>query len=138
MRIKTYIQGELTDRELFGLVGRQLVDKDLHDALGTAITAVDGDVWWVATNSKSELRGFMTARLLQNNSLHMRFLYCADDALLICRTLISRVIDYARQADYDMLWTNDRGSSTIWIDFGFVAKPRVRGTFVRWEKNLKP
>ena len=135
MAIKVFIQGKspFSDRELFGLVGRFLVSAEIQEQLGMAITSRDGDIWFVSEHSNGEVRGFATSRLMKTGSLHVRFVHCQDDALLVCKAMITKAITQAKEFDCRSVFTNDRETSTLWQEFGFSAVPRARGTFCRWE-----
>jgi hypothetical protein len=138
MRILEYVQGgnSDSDRELFARVGPWVIDPKVHQALGTAVTAARGDLWWVAATSGGDTAGFATARLLANKTMHLRFVYTLADASL-ARELIQCAIDHAEQARRTSVWTNDRETATVWKRLGFKPTPRARGSFVRWDKALK-
>lgn len=139
MAIQTFVQGQArTDRKLFGYLGSWLVDKKVQEQLGMAITAHSGDLWLVSTNSKDEVRGFATGRILKSGSLHLRFLYTADDGELVAKTLITRVLTLAEEHGSRLVYTNDRKTTMLWPDMGFKEIPSSRGgNFVRWEKVLE-
>lgn len=137
MAINSYIQGESQrkDAELFGLIGRWLVDRAVHEHLGTAITSEPGDMWTVSVDSKGKAKGFLQARAMKS-ALHIRFVFCVDSSPLVCRTLIERATRQATESECDAIWTNDRDSAEVWSDLGFTFTPRERGQFGRWEKQL--
>lgn len=140
MAIKQIILGNsppAAERELFGLIGRWLIDKDIQAQLGVAVTADDGDIWYLATDGKGCPRGFATARVMKNDRMHLRFLYCVPDADLVCRTLINRCIKDAKSHGCAAIWSNDRETATIWPSLGFTATPKARGAFVRWALDLE-
>jgi predicted signal transduction protein with EAL and GGDEF domain len=122
MTIKTFHQGksQASDSELFGLVGRFLVDLKMHERLGTAITTNDGDIWLVSITGKGEVRGFATARKIKTSGLHIRFVYCPDDAPLMCKAMITmahelglRVVAEGIETELEMTLLRDAG-----CDFG--------------------
>lgn len=138
MAIKVYIQGksDRTDRELFGLIGHYLVDAAIQEELGIAVTSKPGDIWFVSEHRNGEVRGFATSRLLKNGKLHVRFVYCKEEALLVCKAMIQKAITQATEFECDAVFTNDRSTSGMWNEFGFKATQRARGEFCRWELSL--
>ena len=136
MPIKTFYQGK-KDKELFGLVGAWLVDLKMHEKLGTAITSQAGDIWLVSQTEKGEPRGFATARKLKGGGLHIRFVYCPDDAPLMCKAMIMHFIKLAEDEQCGAIWTNDKPDNPFWKEFGFEFKQKARGAFGRWQKELK-
>lgn len=139
MTIKAFTQGKNVriDRELFGLVGPWLVDKKVHETLGAAITCAHGDLWFVAVDGKGNAKGFITARRMKNESLHVRFVFCAGETQLVYRALIKHAVSHAEETGCTSIWTNDRETATAWKSFGFVVTSRARGAFARWEKPLQ-
>jgi len=138
MTIKTFHQGksQASDSELFGLVGRFLVDLKMHERLGTAITTNDGDIWLVSITGKGEVRGFATARKIKTSGLHIRFVYCPDDAPLMCKAMITNLLKLAEDEGCMAVFTNDKPNNPFWPEFGFSFTARARGTYGRWNKEL--
>lgn len=137
MTIKMFLQGKSasSDRELFGMVGKFIVDATLHEKLGTAITSQDGDIWLVSITGKGEVRGFSTSRKL-NAGLHIRFVHCPNDSPLMCKTMISGLLKLAESDGCKCVWTNDKPDNEFWPEFGFKFTPRARGIFGRWERKV--
>jgi hypothetical protein len=136
MSIKEYVLGGHKDPELFGYIGRFLVDKAVHDKLGTAVVSQDSDMWWVMLNGKNQVRGFSTARVMKNDALHLRFVFCVDDETLVLRTLLNRVIKFAEESYCKRIFINERTNFPLLEKLGFSFAAPTRGSFVKWEKIL--
>lgn len=139
MPIQTYTQGKnkAKDKELFGLVGHWLVDLKMHEKLGTAITTQNGDIWLVSQTEKGEARGFATARQMKNGGLHIRFVYCPDDAPLMCKAMIQALLNHAEKSQLKSVWTNDKPDNPFWPEYSFTFTARARGNYGRWQKDLE-
>jgi hypothetical protein len=139
MSIKMFIQGQSarSDQELFGLIGHWLVSKKIRERIGMDITADADDIWLISLAHKGAAKGFLSARPLKSG-LHIRMFYSDDDSnSLLIKTLINRAVGIAQEHGYPIAWTNERKDSTILPELGFVALPRERGDFCRWEKQLE-
>lgn len=134
--VKDIIQGESlrADRDFFGRIGHLLTDADLHESLGMPITSRPGDLWALSINSKDELRGFITSRVV-GNALHLRFLYAV--APMVRKTLIHHAIASARERGLTAVYTNDKPEAPEFACAGFTFTPRARGTFGRWALGLE-
>lgn len=135
--IERFTQGQSkrSDKKLFGLIGRWIVDNRIHEQLGTAVTADDGDIWLVHI-SGTTANGFINARLLKNGGMHIRFVYCGDHED-VCRDMIDAVLDLAVGEQRMSVYTNDRADMKIWSEYGFTPTPKPRGVFCRWDKPLQ-
>lgn len=136
--IKVFTQGlkEKDDQELFGLVGRWLVDVKIHQQLGTAITSNDGDVWFVSIPEKGSPRGFANGRLLKNGKFHIRFVYCVEGSPMICEAMIKKFLNEAAKQGSKEIYTNDIEVNQYWSDAGFEFTPPARGRYGKWIKQL--
>lgn len=138
MPIKEYIHGK-NDYQLWGNVGRLIVDKKVQEALGIHVTSEVGDVWWVNMTHKSETRGFASARMQKNKNLHLRYFYTVDDegdAEMALKTLVMKAINYAKENGATMIYTNWHKDSKMLPKMGFVPKEKEKGKFCRWELDL--
>ena len=135
--MKEYVQGKnkRADRELFSLVGPLLVNAEIQELLGMAIVTMPGDLWFVSTTAKGDLRGFATGRILKNRSLHLRYVYA--ESRMAKKGLIQRGLNAAKKQKLKSVWTNDRETEGIWAEFGFIKTSRARGVFCRWQKNIE-
>jgi hypothetical protein len=136
--IRKYIHGQ-DDYALWGHVGRFLVNKSIQDHIGTCITSEPGDVWWVALTHKKETMGFSSARLLKNKTVHLRYFFSVSQTSLDLaeKTLINQAITYAKENNCASVHTSWRKESPLLESMGFIAKPREKGDFCRWELTLE-
>ncbi|MDR1958876.1 MAG: hypothetical protein LBQ54_07520 [Planctomycetaceae bacterium] len=126
-RIYKFVQGE-KDSELFAKVGHWCVSPEVHKRLGIAVSALPGDVWYVNDS------GFLQARTAKNGSVHIRFLFTADEKDTVNQeSLIKSVLSDNEAAE--LVFTNDRKDSKIWKKFKFTPVEKEKGTFCRWEKK---
>lgn len=139
--IKEFILGAdwRTDNELFGMVGSRILDVNVHNRLGAAVTSKPGDVWYVTLTEKKDVRGFAVLRIMKSTkALHIRFIYSdLEKDKMLRQNLIRKALGYAEREGLKMAWTNDRDTEHQWAELGFVAQLKTRGSFVRWEKTLE-
>lgn len=136
MAIKEYIHGGGKDYQLWGNVGRFIVDKTVQEKLGIHVTSDEGDVWWVSLTHKSETKGFASARPQKNKKLHLRYFYHQDETLGL-KALIQKAINYGKENKCEAVYTNWHKDSELLPMLGFVPIPRETGKFCRWEYDLK-
>lgn len=136
--IKKFIHGDPeTDEKLFCMIGKLVVNPKLHNELGSAITSLPGDLWYLYLNKEEKVvEGFCQVRQMKNGHWHLRFLYAGQLGIKTRNALIDRAIRDAKAAQAVMIYTNDRETSGIWKLFNFVPYEKQRGSFVRWEKDL--
>lgn len=139
MTIKQYIHGEGTDYQLWGNVGRFLVDIEMQKKMGNCISSKPGDIWWVSVTHKSKTTGFASARLMKNGHLYLRYFYSSEETGLGLgdENLITKAINYANENGCSLVYTNWHKESAILAKLGFKAIPRARGDFCQWELELK-
>ena len=137
MPIKEYIHGDGKDYQLWGNVGRLIVDVEVHKKLGTAVSSKEKDIWWVNLTEKSMTTGFASARPMRNKNFHLRYFYSADDSQMEIKTFIMRAIKYAKANDFKLIYTNQPRDLTLLEQMGFTPIPKEKGNFIRWEMNLK-
>lgn len=137
--IKRYVQGNpQSDRELFGLLGPWVTWNKLHEELGMPITSETGDVWFVATLNKHHLAGFALARKLKSKpAAHIRFIYAADNPDKTIQALINDMEIWAKKEGIANLHTNDRETTDTWLKAGYIKNGNPRGSFIRYQKDLK-
>lgn len=136
--IKRYIQGQSeSDYDLFGQIGPWVAWKKLHETLGMPITSEPGDIWFVAT-SKSGLAGFAQARRLKSKpSAHIRFAFASDVPDKTMAALLKDIEAWAKAEGIAHLYTNERKTALAWEAAGYRHNGNIRGSFTRWEKDLK-
>ena len=137
MPIKEYIHGDGKDYQLWGNVGRLIVDIEVHKKLGTAISSKEKDIWWVNMTEKSMTTAFASARPMLNKNLHLRYFYSVNDNKMELKTLILRAINYAKENGFKLIYTNQPKNCALLEQLEFKPIPRERGVFVKWEMNLK-
>lgn len=137
MAIKEYIHGDGKDYQLWGNVGRLIVDKTIQDKLGIHVTSDVGDIWWVSLTHKSKTKGFASARPLKNKNLHLRYFYHEDEKGLGVQALIKKAINHAQANGFVAVVTNWHKDSELLPKLGFTAIPRKTGKFCRWELEIK-
>lgn len=139
MAIKEYIHGSGTDYQLWGNVGRFLVDRGVQEKMGNCISSEPGDIWWVALTHNSKTTGFACARLMKNKTLHLRYFYVAEQNPLDLgeENLINKAIKHAEANGCSAVYTNWRKESPVMEKLGFKSTPRAKGDFCRWELELK-
>ena len=137
MPIKEYVHGDGKDYQLWGNVGRLIVDIEVHKKLGTAVSSKEKDVWWLNMTEKSMTTGFASARPMLNKNFHLRYFYSADDSEMELKMLIMRAVNYAKEHDFKMIYTNQPKDCTLLKQLGFKPIPRDKGVFIKWEMNLK-
>lgn len=136
MPIKEYIHGDGKDYQLWGNVGRLIVDPTVHKKLGVAVSSKEKDVWWVNMTEKSCTTGFASARPMQNGNLHLRYFYSADDNAMELKTLVMRSVRYAREHGHKQIYTN-QPRDMVWLaKLGFKPIPKEKGIFIKWEMEL--
>jgi hypothetical protein len=140
MAIKEYIHGEGTDYQLWGNVGRYLVDIRVQEKMGNCISSKVGDIWWVNLTAKSKTLGFASARMMKNDSLYLRYFYSEEENSLGLSevNLINKAINHAKTNSCKMVYTLWHKNSDVLPRLGFTSIPRDRGNFCRWELNLEP
>lgn len=136
MAIKEYTHGDGKDYQLWGNVGRLIVDIAVHKKLGTAVSSKEKDIWWVNMTAKSFTTGFASARPMLNKNFHLRYFYSANDDEMELRTLIMRAINYAREHDFKMIYTNQPKDLNLLAEIGFTPIPKEKGNFIKWEMQL--
>ncbi len=129
--IKSYIQGEQTDKELFGHIGEWVVSKDVHNLLGLAVTGNPGDVWQVCFILNKPL-GFCQMRIQSNRFVHLRYLYATTAK--VREELVDAALQFARDMKSTCIYTNDRHTERKWVKNGFKEHTKKRGHFSRWER----
>jgi hypothetical protein len=129
--VSEFLQGEKSDKELFGLIGSMALSYATHKALGNAVSGEDGDWWFVNLAKPGEANGFAQMRMTPK-SAHIRFAYSEKTSIKIL--LIQNAIKKAKEFGVTTIFTNDRKSEDYLAKLGFSAKPSNRkGEFVRWE-----
>jgi hypothetical protein len=137
--IQKFIHGDIeTDDRLFCLIGRLAVDPKLHDELGTAITSLPGDLWYLCLgrDAAHPVDGFCQVRPMKNRHWHLRFLHADHIGMKTRNALINKVLFDAKETRADLIYTNDRETAGIWKLFNFTPGEKKRGSFIRWEKTL--
>ena len=139
MAIKEYTHGAGTDYQLWGNVGRFLVDIGVQKEMGNCISSEPGDVWWVSLTHKSQTTGFASARLMKNGHLYLRYFYKPQDSGLGlgAESLVKKALQYARDHGCDLVYTNWHKDSVLLEKLGFKPLPRERGNFCRWELAME-
>ena len=137
MPIKEYVHGDGKDYQLWGNVGRLIVDVEVHKKLGVSVSSKLKDIWWVNLTKKSQTTGFASARPMLNNNLHLRYIYSDSDSDIELKTLIINVVKYAKANQFKLIYTNQVRDMTLLSQLGFVQKPRDKGNYVRWELPIK-
>lgn len=139
MAIKQYIHGAGKDYQLWGNVGRFLVDRTVQSAMGNCISSRNGDIWWLCLSHNKQTRGFASARIMKNERLYLRYFYCAEKSPLGLdeNVLIAKAIKYAKEKTFTMVYTHWEKNSEILANMGFIAIPKARGDFCRWELKLE-
>lgn len=137
MPVKEYVHGEGKDYQLWGNVGRLIVDAEIHKKLGTAVSSKNKDIWWVVMTEKSYTTGFASARPMLNKNLHLRYFYSSDDNELELKTLINRAVHYARDNGFKLVYTNQPRDTDLLAKMGFNPVPKEKGNYIRWELKLK-
>lgn len=139
MPIKEYVHGESTDYQLWGNVGRYLVDIRVQEKMGNCISSNIGDVWWVNLTAKSKTLGFAVARLMKNGNLYLRYFYSEEENSLGLSEiiLINKAINHAKEKGCKTVYTLWHKNSEVLSKLGFKAIPRERGNFCRWELTLE-
>ncbi|HRJ61634.1 MAG TPA: hypothetical protein PKZ99_10700 [Azospirillaceae bacterium] len=138
MEIEATVHGayEETDKAVFASLGRWIVDAEVHKRLGMAVTARDGDVWFVIRDIIAwSPRGFAQLRPIKGGKAgHIRYLFFTPDDLAAKRHFALHVLNHARAAGMRDVHTNDRRDSDVWPALGFKPKDNKRsGSFIRWE-----
>lgn len=136
MPIKEYVHGQ-QDYQLWGNVGRLIVDRRVQEKMGNCISSEPGDVWFVNMTHKSETRGFASVRIMKNKSLYLRYFYTVDDDLLGQEVLITRALNFGSEHGCKCIYTNWHKDSVILRAMDFKSSPRERGNFCRWERILE-
>lgn len=138
MTIKQYIHGDGTDYQLWGNIGRFLVDTEIQDKMGGCISSRHGDVWWVSLSHNSKTMGFASARQMNGGHLHLRYFYSDEKngMGLGDETMITKGINYAKATGCNLIYTNWRKDSNVLTKLGFKSIQRARGNFCRWELTL--
>lgn len=132
--IKTFMQGQDTDKELWCSIGQWTVDKKVHETLGVAVTGETGDLWLVYYATAKPV-GFAQVRVAKNGTSHIRYLFAGTEARQ--GELIKACIAAAREMKSAVIFTNDRDTATVWNAYGFKKTNNRPGSFVRWERELK-
>ena len=136
MQITTVVQGKnpAQDRELFAAVGALALHPDVHKALGTAVSSMEGDIWAVALHDDGFCLGFAQARDYATG-MHLRYVYAPQAT--VRKQLAKTMIAIAQESNERLIYINERSDDKIWTQLGFTFTPRARGEFGRWEKPLK-
>ena len=139
MAIKQYVHGDGKDYQLWGNVGRFLVDRSVQAAMGNCISSEPGDIWFLCLTHNKRTRGFASARMMKKKRLYLRYFYVAEQSPLGLGedVLISKTINYAKENGCTMIYTNWERKSVTLAKMGFTAIPRKRGDFCRWELELE-
>lgn len=128
--------GEETDKAVFASLGRWILDAEVHKRLGMAVTARDGDVWFITRDTIAwRPHGFAQLRPLKGGKAgHIRYLFFTQDDLAAKRHFARDVLNHARTAGMRNVHTNDCRDSDVWPALGFKPKENKRGgSFIRWE-----
>lgn len=141
MTIREYTIGSSvkSDRDLFAWVGHFLINQEIHDLLGLAITSIAGDRWLVLTPEKGPARGFCLTRDTQAGAKrHIRYIY--GDTALVRQALLARVIDTAKADQIKWLWTRERKTDGDLPKAGFVSvesdETGRKSNFCRWDMKF--
>lgn len=139
MAIKEYVHGEGKDYQLWGNVGRFVMDRKVQARMGNCISSDPGDIWWVNLTHKSETKGFASAREMKNGTLYLRYFYSAEQNALGLseEVLIKKAVNHAQAKGMPLVYTNWHKDSAVLQKMGFVAQMSKRKNFVRWELKLK-
>lgn len=139
MAIKEYVHGGGKDYQLWGNVGRLVMDRKIQQLMGNCISSEPGDIWWVSLTHKSKTRGFASARVMKNGSLYLRYFYSVDSGGmgLADEALVMRAINHAREKGLALVYTYWLKDSSLLPNLGFTAKANKRGRFCRWELSIQ-
>lgn len=139
MAIKEYVHGEGKDYQLWGNVGRFVMDRKVQELMGNCISSDPGDVWWVSLTKNSETKGFASARKMKNGTLYLRYFYSAEQNALGLseEVLVKRAVNYAKEQGLPLVFTNWHKDSPLLKKMGFVAQPTKRKNFARWELKIE-
>lgn len=133
--IKQYTHGK-DDYQLWGNVGRLLMNLEVQKTLGGAANSAEGDIWFVAMTHNSRTTGFAALRLQKNKTARLRYFYSEDADGLELETLINKAISCARENGCTSLMTLWRKDDALLAKLGFTAEPPARGTFCRYDLEL--
>lgn len=138
MAIKEYVHGAGKDYQLWGNVGRFVMDRKIQQLMGNCISSDPGDIWWVSLTHKSETKGFASAREMKNGSLYLRYFYSAEQNALGLseEVLIRKAISHAKEKSMPLVYTYWHKGSEVLAKLGFTEKPKERGSFTRWELRI--
>ncbi|MCO7246383.1 hypothetical protein [Halomonas sp. Mc5H-6] len=138
MAIKEYVHGGGKDYQLWGNVGRFVMDRKVQELMGNCISSEPGDIWWVNLTHKSETKGFASAREMKNGTLYLRYFYSAEQNALGLseEVLIKKAVNHAQDKGMSLVFTNWHKGSEVLTKMGFVAQPTKRKNFARWELKL--
>lgn len=139
MAIKEYVHGGGKDYQLWGNVGRLVMDRKIQQRMGNCISSEPGDVWWVSLTHKSETRGFASARPMKNGSLYLRYFYVVEQGSLALaeETLVRKAINYAKGQGMPLVYTYWLKHSDLLPRLGFAPRENKRGQFCRWELSVE-
>jgi hypothetical protein len=130
--IREFVQTGDDQPDLFGAVGHLLVDPEVHEELGNAVSASEGDVWFLSITPAERCNGFAQLRIGAGGTAHIRYVYTTSES--VRSPLIKAALAHAKMYNAKSVYTNDRKTNAIWTEFGFKSKPNKRGgNFVRWE-----
>lgn len=134
--IKKYIQGNKeSDYELFGSIGKILMELTMHKAIGMAPNSIDGDVWCVVKDKSGYVVGISNARMMKNKGFHVRYIYTLKDG--IKEELIKFHIKIGRELNAVRVFTNDLKKECLWNKNGFIThQQNHKGNYIRWELEL--
>lgn len=136
MPVKEYVHGQ-QDYQLWGNVGRLIVDRRIQEKMGNCISSEPGDVWFVNLTHNSETRGFASVRIMKNKGLYLRYFYAVEDDLFGQEVLITRALKFGKDNGCKSVYTNWHKDSVILRAMNFKPSPRGRGNFCRWEISLE-
>ena len=132
--IKQFIQGADTDSDLFGLIGKWAISKEVHEQLGVAVTGEAGDVWLVKIKA-GEPTGFAQMRVFKTNKAHLRYLF--SESYQEKLELGNAIIKQAKDAGLESIYTNERRDSPVMPHFEFKKiTDNGKTKFCRWERSL--
>lgn len=140
MTTDLYRHGDATtDAALYAAVGAWVLDKNVHERLGVGVSSEPGDVWILSRKADGVATGFVQMRLSKSKTLHVRFLFAADDKPETENVLVRAALRHAAAAGATVVYTNDRIDSRVWSKHGFAMRDTgaKRGSFRRWERALE-
>ena len=127
-------QGEKTDDTLFLIIGKTILSREVHKAVGMPITSEDGDWWFIETRPSGAVWGFAILREDPDQS-EIRHVYSHDEATR--EKLARKVLAKAKELSARRLVTHKKAEEKVWLKLGFTANPEGRrGQYERWELRV--